>query len=335
MLAAILLAVALGALQAPEASNAPTVSVNLIDPPTDLPGFLQRPDPAQFSGAYPHSAANMGVGGHALLHCQVAKGGRLEKCAVLRESPAGAGFGAGALSVAKYFRIDPASDAAQRGEIDLPIGFATSINEDEQLVTGPWLEAPTFADVAAAYPDIGGGAAGETVLHCGLTREGRVRDCKAVYQQPVNRDFDKAAIKVSNLFRLRINQDVLKTHRPMAANITLRLVAPFGDEFKQRRIVDPVWLASPSFARLAELFPAQAAAKNVTEGTGTADCAVGPDGALTACHAFGDGDPPGLGFSDAAVKAAAAMRISPWTDDGGPVDGALVRVPLRFTSVAR
>jgi len=162
-----------------------------------------------------------------------------------------------------------------------------------------------------------------------------VRDCKAVYQQPVNRDFDKAAIKVSNLFRLRINQDVLKTHRPMAANITLRLVAPFGDEFKQRRIVDPVWLASPSFARLAELFPAQAAAKNVTEGTGTADCAVGPDGALTACHAFGDGDPPGLGFSDAAVKAAAAMRISPWTDDGGPVDGALVRVPLRFTSVAR
>jgi len=27
--------------------------------------------------------------------------------------------------------------------------------------------------------------------------------------------------------------------------------------------------------------------------------------------------------------------MSPWTDEGGPVDGAQVRVPIHFTSVAR
>jgi len=151
----------------------------------------------------------------------------------------------------------------------------------------------------------------------------------------VGRDFDKAALSLAHLFRMRIDPDYLKTHRPMATNVMMRLAPPYRDAFKQKRIVDPVWLAGPGFARLAELFPAQATAKSVTEGTGVVDCTVGADGALTACQAAGAGDPAGLGFTEAAVKAAGALRMSPWTDEGGPVDGAQVRVPIRFTSVAR
>ena len=38
----------------------------------------------------------------------------------------------------------------------------------------------------------------------------------------------------------------------------------------------------------------------------------------------------GLGFSEAAVKLASTMRMNPWTIDGAPVDGAVVRVGVRL-----
>lgn len=42
------------------------------------------------------------------------------------------------------------------------------------------------------------------------------------------------------------------------------------------------------------------------------------------------GEPDGLGFSDAAVKIASGMRMNPWTEAGGPVNGARVQLPIRF-----
>jgi protein TonB len=121
----------------------------------------------------------------------------------------------------------------------------------------------------------------------------------------------------------------------MVANVLLSLPAPYGDDAKAKRITDPVWLAVPDDATLAQLFPAPATRKSVNSGQGTADCTVAADGTLQACHAYGDGDPAGLGFSEAAVKAAGTMRMSPWTAAGGPVDGAQVRIPIRFTQAAK
>jgi len=331
LLATLALAAAVGAAPAAE----PASPISILDAPAALPKFVQRPSPTEFAVAYPHGAANVGMGGQAVVHCRVVHDGRLEKCHATRESPAGAGFGGAAVSLAGFFRVDPDSDAAQSGELDLPIGFATSVDEEHLLVAGPWLEAPSFADMWAAYPDIGGGVSGQVFMHCGLKRDGGLEECKAVYQRPIDREFDLAAIKLSHSFRMRVDPSAMKSRQPMAANVFLRLAPPFGEAGKQRRIIDPVWLSSPSFARLAELFPAQAATKGVTAGTGEADCTVAADGALTDCAAFGDGEPAGLGFSQAAVKAAQDMRMSPWTGDGGPVDGARVRVPIRFTSVAR
>jgi hypothetical protein len=67
----------------------------------------------------------------------------------------------------------------------------------------------------------------------------------------------------------------------------------------------------------------------VTSGHGAAKCVVGPDGTLSDC-APAEGDPDGLGFSEAAVKLAETMRMNPWTADGSPVDGAVVRVGVRL-----
>jgi protein TonB len=54
------------------------------------------------------------------------------------------------------------------------------------------------------------------------------------------------------------------------------------------------------------------------------------DGSLSDC-APEPGDPDGLGFSDAAVRLASTMRMNPWTVDGEPVDGAVVRLGVKLT----
>ena len=42
------------------------------------------------------------------------------------------------------------------------------------------------------------------------------------------------------------------------------------------------------------------------------------------------GDPDGLGFSEAAVAIARTVRMAPWTNGGGPVNGAVVNLPIQF-----
>ena len=325
---AVMMAVAALAASTPDA--VPGRVVNVLDAPAEAPRFLERPSAANFGAAYPRGAASVGMGGKAVLHCQINRTGRLDACRVERETPAGAGFGGAALSMAKFFRVDPGSESPLRSDVELPIGFATAIDEDQLAVAGPWLAAPGFDDVAAAYPDIGGGVAGQVVLRCALERDGSLKACKTLYLKPIDRDFDKAAEKLTHLFRMQVVPALMKNHQSMVTNVVMSLGAPFGDDAKARRIAAPLWLTSLDPAVLTQLFPAAAARKGVHSGVGFADCSVAADGSLTACHAFGAGDPPGLGFSEAAARAAATMRMSPWTDAGGPVDGALVRLPIRF-----
>ncbi|HEY2483381.1 MAG TPA: TonB family protein, partial [Caulobacteraceae bacterium] len=299
------------------------------------PALIERPSPGAFAAAYPRGAAAVGLSGRVVLHCQVVPDGRLERCVLAREFPTGAGFGVAALSLAHFFRVDPKSEATRRGDLDLPIGFATQTNEDEQLVTGPWLAAPSFADTGAAYPDIGGGVAGQVFLHCALERDGSVRSCRSRFARPPDREFDAAALKLSHEFRMLVDPRIMRSGQSMATNVLLSMAAPYSDDAKNRRIIDPLWLAVPDAAALARFYPPPAAAKGVASGVGATDCTVAADGSLQGCHPFGDGEPPGLGFSLAAAKVAATLRMSPWTNAGGPVDGARVRLPIRFVQVAR
>jgi hypothetical protein len=41
-----------------------------------------------------------------------------------------------------------------------------------------------------------------------------------------------------------------------------------------------------------------------------------------------------LGFSHSAVVIADAMAMNPWTDEGGPVDGSSIVLPIRFNLAA-
>ncbi len=154
---AVMLAVAALAASTPDAVQGP--AVNVLDAPAEAPRFVERPSAANFGAAYPRAAASVGMGGKAVLRCQVNRAGHLDACRVERETPVGAGFGGAALSMARFFRVDPESESSLHGDLELPIGFATAIDEDQLAVAGPWLAAPSFDDVASAYPDIGGGVA--------------------------------------------------------------------------------------------------------------------------------------------------------------------------------
>jgi protein TonB len=77
------------------------------------------------------------------------------------------------------------------------------------------------------------------------------------------------------------------------------------------------------------LFPAAATAKGIKVGHGVAACVVAADGRLQDCTPD-PADPEGFGFSQAAVTLASHARMNPWTTTGGPVNGARIRIPIRF-----
>jgi len=62
------------------------------------------PDSDDLARVYPARAAQRGIGGEAVLHCQMGGDGRLVGCTA-EEAPEGSGFGRAALALVPVFRI--------------------------------------------------------------------------------------------------------------------------------------------------------------------------------------------------------------------------------------
>jgi protein TonB len=96
-----------------------------------------------------------------------------------------------------------------------------------------------------------------------------------------------------------------------------------------RVILNPRWAALPDARDLERAYPPRAL-ENGIEGSATLVCLVTTQGTLTACDVATE-TPTGQGFGKAALKLAPDFRMVPKTEDGVPVEGGVVRVPIRFT----
>lgn len=194
-----------------------------------------------------------------------------------------------------------------------------------------WDQAPSFADMAAAWPD-GAYASlqeGSATLSCQISRNGALRNCQTLSDTPQGLGFAREAKGLIGKFRLKIDLTTLRKDQDYFVTVPFRFLNPRTAAGRANKVTSPRWISMPDPARIQGAFPKAAADAGVKQGVGVIDCATARDGHLTDCKVSREA-PQGLGFGEAAMTVAPIMQMNPWTDDGRPIDGARIKLPVEF-----
>lgn len=305
--------------------------------PFDTAGdWSRRPTSNDLRTVFPTEAFKKGISGSATIQCTATVQGALTDCLAIAESPAGMGFGSAAIALTPQFTMRPAIWKGQPTPsiISIPIGFKlfgpAPAAEGKRVVPPnlPWAEAPTYAEVAAAYPKKARAerTAGRATIACSMTREGRLTNCEAISVNPRNYGFDTAAKALAKSFRLQVT-----TPADVSAVRDLMVHLPFTFDPAMLDAAEPVvgkpnWAALPTGDAIVSAFEATKA-----KGTVRAQlrCIVQPGGGLGSCTVASE-QPAGAGIAAAALTLVSSFKVTTWTAEGLPTVGGVIVVPLRY-----
>lgn len=185
-----------------------------------------------------------------------------------------------------------------------------------------WAEAPSVADVAAAYPARAKAArvGGKVVLTCAIGHDDRPRDCAVLTEKPGGYAFGAAARQLAE--RMKVDEDGMNG-KDIFIPFTFDPAVLSGPS----TLTKPAWVSLPAAEDFQATFPkTENGVNNVRVVLG---CTVIEGGALGGC-AVNQEDPPGQGYGAGALALASKFRLSPWGADGEPAVGAHINLPIRY-----
>lgn len=309
--------------------------------------WLKGPTPEDLLTVWPRDAYKRGYGGKAIIACQVSVQGALRECAVESESPAGAGFGSAAVALTPQFLMKPATrdGIPVVSAVRIPVIFPTPEVPTGTLLRGagfytnmarvslsdiPWTAAPSYAQVAAAYPEKARAkqVGGRATLSCTFKAGGRIGSCDTVAEEPKGHGFAAAAKSLTGNFvgptTLSDGSDTAGMDMQIPFTFAVEMLVP-----DKRVMGKPQWRALPTGSDFAKVYPAAAAAAGIQGARVVMLCEVGAEGRLTGCLVESE-DPRGLGFDQAALALATAFQVKTWTAEGLPTVGGKIRLPIRY-----
>jgi hypothetical protein len=308
-----------------------------FDKPAD---WLRKPTASDLLAVYPVEALREGLAGQALISCLASIQGVLFDCYVQRETPPGVGFGSAAIALTPQFLMKPATLEGKPvvSVVRIPVNWEKSAAGSQGgfgvrktvLPTLVWLAAPTYSDVAAAYPAKARAskAAGRATLYCNFVSDGRLTACDVVAEEPRGMGFGAAARKLAPLFRspteLGDGKGLIGASLQLPFTFDPTMLGP-----GQAAVGKPQWKGLPAFEDVQTAFASTP--KNVGTVRVVLSCTVQQGGYVSECKPDTQ-SPAGQGFGAAAVALAAKFRLSTWSNDGLPVVGGTVRIPIRYES---
>ena len=286
-----------------------------------------RPTQNDITAVMPEAAKAADKDGEAQLTCALAADRRLTRCTVAAEEPAGLGYAQAALRLAPKYRLSKES-VSGRTSVTFPVYFRPN------FVPPDWIKKPGPGDLAAVWPTeaLKRGLDGRAIMHCEITREGTLRKCKVVAEEPEGVGFGAAAVALTPQYLMR---PPTRNGKPVEGE-TVRFTTNFDPggprpagalRDYRRTITHPTFTAAPTRAEVAAAHPA--AARDLA-GRVTMDCEADATGALNRCSVQAE-EPRGRGFGKAARELAPRFRLAPTFPGGESVKGIMVRVPVQFS----